>query len=123
MKLSRQSGVVREKGDQGMNKITNHLPTSELQAIDAAHHMHPFSSGDELRKKGVRVITRAKGVFLTDSEGNDYEANELAIFEREQDARFSADAWQNRIEEHLDQVSAEYVTTDMLMEEALGLRE
>ena len=54
-----------------MNKITNHMPTAELQAIDAAHHMHPFSSGDELRAKGVRVITRAKGVFLTDSDGNE----------------------------------------------------
>ncbi len=54
-----------------MNKITNHLPTADLQAIDAAHHMHPFSSGDELREKGARVITRAKGVFLTDSDGNE----------------------------------------------------
>ena len=54
-----------------MNKITNHMPTAELQAIDAAHHMHPFCSGDEIREKGARVITRAKGVFLTDSEGNE----------------------------------------------------
>ncbi len=54
-----------------MNKITNHLPTSELQALDAAHHMHPFSCGDELAQKGARVITRANGVFLTDSEGNE----------------------------------------------------
>ena len=30
-----------------MNKITNHLPTAELQALDAAHHMHPFSAGAE----------------------------------------------------------------------------
>ena len=54
-----------------MNKITNHLPTAELQAIDAAHHMHPFSCGDELTEKGARVITRANGVFLTDSDGNE----------------------------------------------------
>ncbi|MEM6309598.1 MAG: aspartate aminotransferase family protein [Pseudomonadota bacterium] len=54
-----------------MNKITNHMPTAELQAIDAAHHMHPFCSGDEIREKGARVITRAKGVFLTDSDGNE----------------------------------------------------
>ncbi|MCK0137985.1 aspartate aminotransferase family protein [Aliiroseovarius sp. F47248L] len=52
-----------------MNKITNHLPTAELQAIDAAHHMHPFTTDDELKKKGVRVITSAEGVWLTDSEG------------------------------------------------------
>ena len=54
-----------------MNKITNHMPTEELQAIDAAHHMHPFTANEELREKGVRVVTRARGVFLTDSEGNE----------------------------------------------------
>ena len=54
-----------------MPTITNHLPTSELQALDAAHHMHPFTTGDELSAKGARVITRAKGVYLTDSEGNE----------------------------------------------------
>jgi putrescine aminotransferase len=53
-----------------MNKITNHLPTAELQALDAAHHMHPFTAGSELAAKGARIITRAKGVWLTDSEGN-----------------------------------------------------
>ncbi len=53
-----------------MNKITNHLPTAELQALDAAHHMHPFTAGAELATKGVRVITQAKGVWLTDSEGH-----------------------------------------------------
>ncbi|MCI2399154.1 aspartate aminotransferase family protein [Aliiroseovarius subalbicans] len=53
-----------------MNKITNHMPTEELQAIDAAHHMHPFTTNDELSQKGARIITRADGVTLTDSEGN-----------------------------------------------------
>ncbi|MBJ6372077.1 aspartate aminotransferase family protein [Sedimentitalea arenosa] len=53
-----------------MSAITNHMPTAELQALDAAHHMHPFTNGDELNAKGARVITRAKGVTLTDSEGN-----------------------------------------------------
>ena len=53
-----------------MPPITNHLPTAELQALDAAHHMHPFTTGDDLAKKGARVITRASGVYLTDSDGN-----------------------------------------------------
>ena len=52
-----------------MTTITNHLPTAELQRLDAAHHMHPFTTGDALNKKGARVITKASGVFLTDSEG------------------------------------------------------
>ncbi|WP_428513649.1 aspartate aminotransferase family protein [Roseovarius sp.] len=55
-----------------MTAITNHMPTAELQALDAAHHLHPFTHGDALNKKGARVITRAKGVTLTDSEGHDY---------------------------------------------------
>lgn len=54
-----------------MSLITNHLPTADLQALDAAHHMHPFTTGDEINGKGARVITRAKGVFLTDSDGHE----------------------------------------------------
>ena len=54
-----------------MRTITNHMPTAELQALDAAHHMHPFTTDSQLAKKGARIITRAKGVFLTDSEGHE----------------------------------------------------
>ncbi|AUQ51735.1 aminotransferase class-III [Phaeobacter inhibens] len=54
-----------------MTAITNHLPTAELQALDAAHHMHPFTANGELAEKGARIITRARGVTLTDSEGNE----------------------------------------------------
>jgi putrescine---pyruvate transaminase len=53
-----------------MNMITNHMPTKELQALDAAHHMHPFTAGAVLAAKGARVITAAKGAILTDSDGN-----------------------------------------------------
>lgn len=52
-----------------MTTITNHLPTAALQKIDAAHHMHPFTANGELSARGARVITRASGVTLTDSEG------------------------------------------------------
>ncbi len=54
-----------------MTQITNHLPTKELQALDAAHHMHPFTEDAALAKKGARIITRGKGVYLTDSEGHE----------------------------------------------------
>ncbi|SFC46802.1 aspartate aminotransferase family protein [Tropicimonas isoalkanivorans] len=54
-----------------MNLISNFPPTAELQALDAAHHMHPFTDGAELAAKGARIITRAKGVTLTDSEGEE----------------------------------------------------
>ncbi|MFV0512319.1 MAG: aspartate aminotransferase family protein [Jhaorihella sp.] len=52
-----------------MTVISNHMPTAELQALDAAHHMHPFTTNADLARKGARVITGARGVFLTDSEG------------------------------------------------------
>jgi len=54
-----------------MNGIRNHPPTAEMQAADAAHHLHPFTHGAELNARGARVITRAKGVMLTDSEGRE----------------------------------------------------
>ncbi len=53
-----------------MNKITNHMPTAELQALDAAHHMHPFTENAALARKGARIMTGGKGVWLTDSEGH-----------------------------------------------------
>lgn len=54
-----------------MNMISNHLPTAELQALDAAHHMHPFTDSNDLASKGARVITGANGVHLRDSDGRE----------------------------------------------------
>ncbi len=54
-----------------MTTLANHLPTAELQAIDAAHHLHPFTHGNQLNAKGARVITGANGVWLKDSEGEE----------------------------------------------------
>ena len=52
-----------------MTMISPNAPTAELQALDAAHHMHPFTTAADLARKGARVITRAEGCWLTDSEG------------------------------------------------------
>ncbi len=54
-----------------MNIITNAPPTEELQRIDAAHHMHPFSANAEFEKVGARVIRSATGAYLTDTDGNE----------------------------------------------------
>ncbi|MEM9716930.1 MAG: aspartate aminotransferase family protein [Pseudomonadota bacterium] len=54
-----------------MNKPSNHFPTEDLQALDAAHHMHPFTSNHELEAKGARVIVGGNGVFLKDSDGTE----------------------------------------------------
>ena len=46
------------------------LNTAELQAMDAAHYLHPFTDHKELGERGTRIIERAEGVYLWDSEGN-----------------------------------------------------
>ena len=43
--------------------------TKRWQEIDARHHLHPFTTHADLAQKGARVITRAEGVYLYDSEG------------------------------------------------------
>ncbi len=49
---------------------TQFVNTAEVQAQDAAHHLHPFTNTGALNAKGARVITGAEGVYLWDSEGN-----------------------------------------------------
>ncbi|MCH8179532.1 MAG: aspartate aminotransferase family protein [Proteobacteria bacterium] len=43
--------------------------TAEWQALDAAHHLHPFTDFQALAKKGTRVIERGEGVWLWDTDG------------------------------------------------------
>ncbi len=44
--------------------------TETLQAMDAQHHLHPFTDSDKLNSKGARIIKRADGVHLWDSDDN-----------------------------------------------------
>ncbi|MEM9043580.1 MAG: aminotransferase class III-fold pyridoxal phosphate-dependent enzyme, partial [Pseudomonadota bacterium] len=53
-----------------MSTALNLRPTAEYQAMDGAHHWHPFTDTAELAAKGARVIVKAEGVWLTDSDGN-----------------------------------------------------
>lgn len=43
----------------------------QLQAIDASHHLHPFTDHRELRESGSRMIVGAKGPYVYDSEGHE----------------------------------------------------
>jgi putrescine---pyruvate transaminase len=43
--------------------------TAEWQALDAAHYLHPFTDHAALSRKGTRVIARAEGVYLYESDG------------------------------------------------------
>jgi len=54
-----------------MNHPFNLRSTEDYQAMDGAHHWHPFTDTAELAAKGARVITKANGVWLTDSDGNE----------------------------------------------------
>jgi putrescine---pyruvate transaminase len=45
------------------------LDTEQWQELDRLHHMHPFTDSKVLHEKGSRIITRADGVYLWDSDG------------------------------------------------------
>ncbi|PHP67490.1 aspartate aminotransferase family protein [Zhengella mangrovi] len=42
----------------------------QLQAMDAAHHLHPFTDHKDLRAAGSRMIVSADGPYIHDSEGH-----------------------------------------------------
>ena len=44
--------------------------TASWQAADSAHFLHPFTDFQSMAKKGARIITRADGIYLWDSDGN-----------------------------------------------------
>lgn len=44
--------------------------TREWQAMSSEHHLAPFSDYKQLKQVGPRIITRANGVYLWDSEGH-----------------------------------------------------
>ncbi len=52
--------------------MNNFDKTAYWQDIDQAHHIHPFTDTADLNNRGTRVITRAKGVFIEDSNGKRY---------------------------------------------------
>ena len=53
-----------------MTQKLNVLSDSALLAADAAHHLHPFTDYKALAAEGSRVIVRAEGCTLWDSQGN-----------------------------------------------------
>lgn len=46
------------------------LSTSGWQALDKTHHIHPFTDPKQFDKQGARIITRAEGCYIYDSDGN-----------------------------------------------------
>ncbi|GIR33361.1 MAG: hypothetical protein CM15mP46_3560 [Alphaproteobacteria bacterium] len=50
--------------------MTSIFRNQKWQQIDARHHMAPFTDYANLRKNGARVITEAKGHYITDIDGH-----------------------------------------------------
>ena len=46
------------------------LSTAEYQALDNAHFLHPFTDHKRMHETGARIIERAEGVYLWDSDGH-----------------------------------------------------
>ncbi|MFP5469627.1 MAG: aminotransferase class III-fold pyridoxal phosphate-dependent enzyme, partial [Alphaproteobacteria bacterium] len=53
-----------------MSNHTSNTGTKAWQAADARHHIHPFTDAAALAARGARVIVRADGVWIEDSEGH-----------------------------------------------------
>jgi putrescine aminotransferase len=49
--------------------VTSNPQTRQWQELSSDHHLAPFSDYQQLKEKGPRIITHAKGVHLWDSEG------------------------------------------------------
>ena len=54
-----------------MNSLTSpdHLFTTNIQALDSAHFIHPFTDHGDLAMRGARVMVKAEGIYVWDSEG------------------------------------------------------
>lgn len=50
-------------------RTTSERTTRDCQVLDARHYLHPFTDFQALAREGSRVITRAEGVYLSDSDG------------------------------------------------------
>jgi putrescine aminotransferase len=54
-----------------MTALTSSQPlsTQEIQALDSAHFIHPFTDHGDLATRGARVIVKSEGIYVWDSEG------------------------------------------------------
>ncbi|TVQ35322.1 MAG: aspartate aminotransferase family protein [Geminicoccaceae bacterium] len=43
--------------------------TADLQRLDSAHHLHPFTDHETLRREGSRIVVGGEGVWVTDTDG------------------------------------------------------
>ncbi len=61
---------MTDRSDRSAGPSAAPRTTAQYRALDAAHHIHPFSDMGALNRAGSRVIVKADGVYLWDSDGN-----------------------------------------------------
>lgn len=49
--------------------MTTPIDTAQIQTLDSAHFIHPFTDHGDLARRGARVMTHAQGIYVWDSEG------------------------------------------------------
>jgi putrescine aminotransferase len=64
--MSDLSNTIRHLQGTTMNAPVD---TRLIQQLDSAHFLHPFTDFKDLATRGARVITRADGIYVWDSEG------------------------------------------------------
>ncbi|MCA3798985.1 MAG: aminotransferase class III-fold pyridoxal phosphate-dependent enzyme, partial [Burkholderia sp.] len=70
MTYRNESAWIQPAAPAAAPRATQARSTAEYRALDAAHHIHPFSDMGALNRAGSRVIVKADGVYLWDSDGN-----------------------------------------------------
>jgi len=53
------------------HKATPEYGTSELQALDRSHHLHPFTDLHNYAQSGGRIISQAEHIYIRDSDGRE----------------------------------------------------
>ena len=51
---------------------THNWTTEQWVNADKDHHLHPFTNYNTLKEKGGRIIAKANGVFIEDTDGNKF---------------------------------------------------
>jgi putrescine aminotransferase len=54
-----------------MSQITPQRNRQDWQQLDSSHYMHPFTDFKQLAQQGSRIISRADGAYIYDSEGRE----------------------------------------------------
>jgi len=52
-----------------LTKPTQAISTHDIQTLDSAHFIHPFTDHGDLATRGARVIVKSEGIYIWDSEG------------------------------------------------------